>query len=98
MIQHKNELLAILDEALGLVSLPGNDFLYSHWVDTHGAATELREYIAEIKQGDYTHLPELKIIFAPTGSLQEVSLRSNWGEAFLNLAKRFDSLLHSLDE
>jgi hypothetical protein len=41
-------------------------------------------------------LPEklnLSILFAPTGNIQEVSISSGWGEAFLELTARFDAAL-----
>jgi ferredoxin len=33
---------------------------------------------------------DLSVLFAPTGPIQEVGVSSGWGEAFLELAERFD--------
>jgi hypothetical protein len=33
----------------------------------------------------------LEILFAPTGPIREVSVRSGWSEEFLALAARFDA-------
>jgi hypothetical protein len=47
-------------------------------------------HVAAIERDDTSRLPELKVLFAPTGSIQEVSVSSGWGEEFLGLAARFD--------
>jgi hypothetical protein len=36
---------------------------------------------------------ELRVLFAPTGPIQEVSVSSGWGDAFLELADRFDDAM-----
>lgn len=90
MNSSKHDLLAILDEATALISLPDNDFIYSSWVDAREAEEEIGAYRAQIAQDDFTNLPRLHVIFAPTGPLQEVSLSSGWGSTFLALAERFD--------
>jgi hypothetical protein len=46
--------------------------------------------IAALTQGAVPHLAWL---FATTGPLQEVSLRSGWGAEFLALAARFDAAM-----
>ena len=35
----------------------------------------------------------LKLLFAPTGSIQEVSISSGWGQEFLSLSARFDEVI-----
>jgi hypothetical protein len=35
----------------------------------------------------------MEVLFAPTGPIQEVSISSGWGEAFLSLAERFDAAM-----
>jgi hypothetical protein len=47
-------------------------------------------YIADLTQGV---VPPLSWVFAPTGPLQEVSLRSGWGAEFLAFAARFDAAM-----
>jgi len=32
----------------------------------------------------------MRVLFAPTGPIQEVSLSSGWGDAFLKIAEQFD--------
>jgi hypothetical protein len=90
LMQNTIELLAILDEAIGLVSLPDNNFAFSSWAGAGEAAGEIQMYRSEILRDDFTHLPRLEVIFGPTGPLQELSLDSDWSTTFLELAEKFD--------
>lgn len=38
----------------------------------------------------------MRVVFAPTGPLQEVSLSSDWAEAFMALARRFDEVYEKM--
>ena len=83
-------LLAVMTEIRRLVALPDNDFAWSAWRDHQAALADMDRYIAALTQGV---VPPLSWLFAPTGPLQEVSLRSGWGAAFLALAARFDATM-----
>ncbi len=37
----------------------------------------------------------LKLLFAPTGALQETATENGWGEDYLRLSERFDDLIES---
>jgi hypothetical protein len=90
MMPYKIELLTLLDKVLDLVSLPGNDFIFSSWSGVDEAAREIQRYRSEILQDDFTHLARLEVIFSPTGPLQELSLSNGWGTKFIDLAEKFD--------
>lgn len=81
------KLLAILKETRALVARDDNDFSWSSWIDRDQAIAEIDSIIAELKNGS---VPEIRVLFAPTGPIQEVSLSSGWGNEFLELADRFD--------
>jgi hypothetical protein len=81
------KLVGILEEARALIARDGNDFLWSSWIDQDHAIAEIDSIIAELKDGS---VPEIGVLFAPTGPIQEVSLSSGWGNEFLELAERFD--------
>jgi len=83
-------LLAVMTAMRRLVALPGNDFAWSAWRDQQAALADMDRYIADLTQGV---VPHLSWLFAPTGPLQEVSLRSGWGAEFLVLAARFDAAM-----
>ena len=81
------KLIAILKETRILIAKAGNDFSWSSWKDQNQAITEIDSRIAELEHGT---IPEMGVLFAPTGPIQEVSLSSGWGDEFLELAARFD--------
>ena len=81
-------LLAVMTEIRRLVALPDNDFAWSSWRDQRAALADMDRFIADLTQGA---VPSLSFLFAPTGPVQEVSLRSGWGAEFLALAARFDA-------
>ncbi len=81
------KLLAVLKEARALISRDGNDFLWSSWLDQEHAISESDAIIAELEK---CSVPDIRILFAPTGPIQEVSLSSDWGNEFLELSERFD--------
>jgi hypothetical protein len=69
---------------------PESDFDMSKWDDARRAVSEIDSHIAAIEREDYSRLPDLTLLFAPTGSIQEVSVSSGWGDQFLTMADRFD--------
>jgi len=81
------KLIGILKETRALIGQAGNDFSWSSWRDQDQALLEIDKIIAELEGGS---IPEIGVLFAPTGPLQEVSLSSGWGNDFLELADRFD--------
>jgi hypothetical protein len=64
-----------------------NEFIESRVVD-------LRE---RVRTGDASAIQQLRILFAPTGSLQELSMANGWAEEFLIIAARFDQLTGELE-
>jgi hypothetical protein len=83
-------LLAVMTAIRQLVALPDNDFAWSAWRDHQAALADMDRSITALQQGV---VPPLSWLFAPTGPLQEVSLRSGWGAEFLALATRFDAAM-----
>jgi hypothetical protein len=86
-MDHLNKLIAILREARAFLALEGNDFSWSSWRDQNQAISEIDTIIRELEKGS---VPDMRILFVPTGPIQEVSLSSRWGNEFLELANRFD--------
>ena len=84
-----DDLLAVMLEARRLIALPGNDFTWSSFIDQEAALEEIDGFISELEDG--TADPYwIGMLFLPTGPIQEVSLSSGWGDAFVALADRFD--------
>lgn len=49
--------------------------------------------IEAIERGMEWNRDELKMLFAPTGDLQETAIANGWDENYLSLSKRFDDVI-----
>ncbi len=90
----RRQLLGVLEAAKRLLARPGNDFAWSGWANAEEARRDLDTLILRLSDGDWQPQSDVSILFAPTGPIQEVSINSGWGDEFLALAKRFDSVKH----
>jgi hypothetical protein len=84
-------LLQVLHDTRGFVALPTNNFDWSSWKDADAALQEIDALIESVANRAKVDAIQLRVLFAPTGPLQEVSLRSGWSDAFFALAERFDA-------
>ncbi len=82
--------VSILEEARGLLAAADNDFTWSSWPDQRTALDEIDMILVELRSGIFPSALTLDVLFAPTGPIQEVSLSSGWGDAYIELANRFD--------
>ncbi len=92
-----NQLIAVLEEAMARVADPDNDFSWSSWLDRADAIQELEGILVALRSGVSPRHLSIAFLFAPTGPMQEVSLSSGWGEAFLTLADRLDTALAAVE-
>ncbi len=85
-------LIHILESAIELVSLPDNDFCWSRWKGADEAIAEIDSIKNRLKNGCLNNCLPISSLFEPTGPLQEVSLSSGWGDAFLKVAEKYDEV------
>jgi len=83
-------LVNVLEAAIELLSLEGNDFAWSYWLDAGEAVSEVRFMLDLVKRGVLPERMDVAVLFLPTGPIQEVSLSSGWAETFLKVAERYD--------
>ena len=83
-------LLDVLRASIELLAIEENDFSWSSWKDSTAAVAEVSQLLAIAEAGGIPDRLTLSVIFAPTGPMQEVSISSGWGEAFLKVAERYD--------
>jgi hypothetical protein len=93
MTHAKTELLKVLHDTRDLLALPHNDFVWSSWDSSIEALTEFDQIVVNLDSHRYSDFSQLSSLFAPTGSIQEVSISSGWGKEFLGIAERFDTAL-----
>lgn len=89
-------LIAVLHDIRALLARPDNDFFWSRWAGETEALADIDAVLRRINAGETVQIQSLELLFAPTGSLQEVSLSSGWGEEFVRIAKRFDAAIADL--
>jgi hypothetical protein len=81
------QVTSLLAELRVLLARDENDFAWSRWNDSKVA---LADFDAVVASGN---TQKLLYFLAPTGSLQEVSLSSGWGEEFVQIANTIEALL-----
>jgi len=86
-MERLHKLITILREARAFLAREGNDFSWSSWRDQAQANYEIDSIITKLENGS---VPDMRVLFAPTGPIQEVSLSSGWGHEFIELAEQFD--------
>ena len=88
----KGALVHVLESAIELVQIPDNDFAWSYWEDSDQASAEINKIISVLKSGGLPNRVDVAVIFAPTGPLQEISISSGWGDAFIKVAEKYDEV------
>ena len=81
------KLISVIKETRKYLSREGNDYSWSSWNNEEQALDEIDSILAQLENGS---VPDMEILFAPSGPIQEVSLSSGWSREFLRLAERFD--------
>ena len=89
-------LVTVLRETIEQLAQPDTDYSFSDWSDGEEAQKEMDAHVTALQSGDLEGLARLRMLFAPTGQLQEISIASGWSEEFLELASRFDEAIKGL--
>ena len=92
------KLISVFEDARDLLADPGNNFDWSSWSGHEDALGEVDGVLSSLRRGVLPSRLLMEVLFAPTGPIQEVSISSGWGEAFLSLAKRFDEAMAAATE
>jgi hypothetical protein len=90
--RERTALIGVLESARTLLLRPDNDFTWSSWRDAEHALAEVDGHLKRLRAGGALGTRAMAIVFLPTGPLQEVAVSSGWGDAFLELADRFDAV------
>ena len=84
------EFIAVLKVIRNIVDSPDIDLCWSKYDDLAELLKEIDFYIEQLGKHDGSILKDLSLFFAPTGSLQEISISNGWGEKFIELSMVFD--------
>ena len=82
-----DKLISVIKDTRNYLTREGNDYSWSSWTGQDQALAEIDSILKQLESGS---VPDIEVLFAPTGPIQEVSLSSGWSREFLRLAERFD--------
>ena len=85
-----DELIRVLKDIRNILDFPDVDLCWSKYNDLAELLKEIDSYIERAAIGDDSITKDLSYFFAPTGSLQEISISNGWGEKFIELSTVID--------
>jgi hypothetical protein len=90
-----HKITSLIKEIIEIIQLPSTNTDFSEWDTPLDAVNHFNRILKELESdgGKTTAIAKLKIIFAPTGSLQDLAISSGWGNEYLDLAEKFDHLI-----
>ena len=85
------ELIDIIEQVKGKIT-DHSDMVRTYYDNAKQLRDDLDLYTQELQAGDLSSLEKIKLLFLPTATLQEHSIRNGWVEEYLEFAERFDNL------
>ena len=89
-------LIKLLEQVVTIIQSTESVFLWTKDLTEEEIIRELTTHIQRLHANDITNIEELKILFAPTGILQDLALDSGWGKTFLVISSKADELFERL--
>jgi hypothetical protein len=83
----------LLEEVVVILETSDTNLAWSGYNSAEEIIGELCDHIEKLKTNELTPIGEIKLLFAPTSSLQDIAIQSGWCENFLAIASKVDSLL-----
>jgi hypothetical protein len=94
--QKTEKIIGILNEIVQILRLGQTDVAWSHYDTVDEAVADLNAHVERLRSGDLSGMFDLRMLFAPTGSLQEISINSGWGDEFLVISEQFDKAVKGI--
>lgn len=76
----------VLEATIELVQVEDNNFAWTNWKNAGEALNEIKA----LQENPIALISEIKTLFAPTNNLQDLSIDSGWGKAYIKLAAYHD--------
>lgn len=93
MISNRNgSLIELLTEIIRIVDSPETDIVWTKYNSIEELVSEINSYIDSLKIGDESVIKDINFLFAPTGSLQEISISNDWVDKFIGISSVVDDL------
>ncbi|HEY1196898.1 hypothetical protein [Flavobacterium sp.] len=72
------------------------DLLWTNYNSAEELIAEINIIDNLVREKNRKGLEALEYLFAPTGTLQEISMQNDWIQEYLNLSSKFDTLYENL--
>ncbi|MCJ7649325.1 MAG: hypothetical protein MUP85_11980 [Candidatus Lokiarchaeota archaeon] len=93
-----NSVINVLKKTKAIIKNTATDVAWSRFESEEEVIAALDDHIEKLKSHDFDEIMDLIVLFAPTGSLQEISISSGWGDAYIDLASEFDDAIIELQK
>lgn len=87
-------LTEILNEINLKVSSQDTDILFSKYNTVEELLGDINSFTIRLINDGLSALSDIYIFFAPTGSLQEISIANGWGNKFIELSNKVDEIIN----
>ncbi|MFQ5976775.1 MAG: hypothetical protein ACE5OZ_01435 [Candidatus Heimdallarchaeota archaeon] len=88
-----NALRALLEEVVMIIETSDTNLTWSGYDSEEEIILKLRDHIGKLGVNEIATVAEIKLLFAPTSSLQDIAIHSGWGDDFLAISSKVDGLL-----
>ena len=82
----------VVNDLLAQLRATPQDTAWSSYPNGDALVADVERLSALIEQGDPDAERTLRLLFAPTGALQETALSSGWSDNYMRLADRLDAI------
>ncbi|MFB9077773.1 hypothetical protein ACFFLS_00330 [Flavobacterium procerum] len=86
-----NAVIKILEAVKSKITVE-TDLLWTSYNSVEELTTEINEIENLLREKNNKALELLGYLFAPTGTLQEISMQNEWIQEYMNLSSEFDTL------
>ena len=90
-----NELIKMIELIKNKIS-DSSDVIWTQYETAKEFRDDLDRYITRLTLNDKSCLEDMKVLFAPTGSLQEHSISNGWSDEYVRVAEQFDKIYYQL--
>jgi len=83
--ENLHKTICLIKEIIEIIQLPNTNTKFSEWDNPTQAINHFNQIL---ENNDKKAIAELKIIFAPTGSLQDLAISSGWADKYNRLIEK----------
>jgi hypothetical protein len=88
--------ISVLKKLKEIIKTTDTNVLWSRFEYEEEVIGKLDDHMKKLHSYDFSKIWDLILLFAPTGSLQEISISSGWCNEHLTLASEFDTAINEL--